>query len=186
MDEPPGPSDAIVVLGEDNYNGDRAARAAQLFKDGWAPRVVASGRYLRPYASIAELEQRDLVDRGVPTNAIVLLAHRAESTREEAYAISQLIRSRRWKRILLVTSNYHTRRAQFICSRAFPAGTTLQVIAAPDSEYDPDGWWRTRKGIKIFFHESVGMLLALWEMRQHDSQTSGILAPSVAVSLPGN
>jgi uncharacterized SAM-binding protein YcdF (DUF218 family) len=186
VDEPPGPSDAIVVLGDDNYNSDRAARAAQLFKDGWAPRVVASGKYLRPYASITELEQRDLADRGVPTGAITRLAHRAESTREEAYAISQLLQSRRWKRILLVTSNYHTRRAQFICSRVFPAGTTLEVIAAPDSEYDPDSWWRTRKGIKIFFHESVGMLLALWELRQHDSRTSEILVPSVAVSLRGD
>jgi uncharacterized SAM-binding protein YcdF (DUF218 family) len=186
VDQPPGLSDAIVVLGEDNYNADRAARAAQLFKDGWAPRVVASGKYLRPYASIAELEQHDLADRGVPMKAIIPLAHRAENTREEAYAIGQLLRSRRWKRILLVTSNYHTRRAQFICSRAFPTGTALQVIAAPDSEYDPDGWWRTRKGTKIFFYESVSMLLALWEMRQRDSRTSEILAPSVAVSLRGD
>ena len=62
----PRAADAIVMLGDDNYDADRATRAAELFKAGWAPRVIASGRYLRPYASIAELEEHDLIDRGVP------------------------------------------------------------------------------------------------------------------------
>src|ERR1700690_1992818 len=99
MDESPANSDAIVMLSDDNYNADRAARAAELFKSGLAPRVVASGRFLRPYASIAELEQRDLVERGVPAGAVVRLTHHAGNTREEAIAISQLLASRGWKRI---------------------------------------------------------------------------------------
>lgn len=172
VDEAPGASDAIVILGDDNYNGDRAARAAELFKDGWAPRVIASGRYLRAYAGIAELEEHDLAGRGVPRSAIVRLAHHADNTRDEAVAIGQLITQKGWKRILLVTSDYHTRRSRYICARAFPAGTTLRVVAARDSEYDPDNWWRTRRGTKIFFHELGGMLVALWEMRHADPQAS--------------
>jgi uncharacterized SAM-binding protein YcdF (DUF218 family) len=172
VDDPPAASDAIVILGDDNYYGDRAARAAELFKAGWAPRIIASGRYLRPYASIADLEEHDLVDRGVPASAIVRLSHRAANTREEAVVISHFIASRGWKRILLVTSNYHTRRALYICERTFPPGTALRVVPARDSEYDPDSWWRTRKGVKIFAHEFVGMFVALWEMRHTDVQTS--------------
>src|SRR5271154_1219217 len=64
VDQTPAASDAIVMLGDDNFSGDRATRAAELFKAGMAPRVVASGRYLRSYATIAELEQHDLTDRG--------------------------------------------------------------------------------------------------------------------------
>src|SRR3984957_6202279 len=94
IDEGPVAADAIVILGDDNYQADRATRAAELIKAGWAPRVIASGRYLRPYASIAELEEHDLVDRGVPQTAVVRFAHRAENTRDEAMAISQLISSR--------------------------------------------------------------------------------------------
>ncbi len=75
VDEEPQNSDAIVILGDDNLNADRAARAAELFKSGLAPRVIASGRFLRPYASIAELEQHDLTDRGVPPAAVVRLTH---------------------------------------------------------------------------------------------------------------
>src|SRR5579863_3712626 len=108
VNEPPQPSEAIVILGDDNYNGDRAAKAAEVFKSGWAPRIIASGRYLRPYAGISELEAHDLESHGVPATAVVSLAHRATDTREECIAIGHLISSNGWKRILLVTSNYHT------------------------------------------------------------------------------
>jgi uncharacterized SAM-binding protein YcdF (DUF218 family) len=172
VDEPAENSDVIVMLSDDNYNADRASRAAELFKSGLAPRVIASGRYLRPYASIAEIEQRDLTDRGVPPGAVVRLAHHAGNTREEAVAISQLLASRGWKRVILVTSDYHTRRARYICSRLFPAGTILHVVAARDSDYDPEQWWQTRGGVKIFVHELLGMPLAMWELRHNSVQTS--------------
>ncbi len=172
VDDAPRASDAIVVLGDDNYDGDRASRAAELLKAGWAPHVVASGRYLRPYASIAELERRDLMDRGVPATAIIPYAHRATDTREECAAIGQLTGARAWKRILLVTSSYHTRRADYICSRLLPPGIELHVLAAADSEYSPDDWWRHRKGIKIFLHEAVGLVEASWELRHNSVQTT--------------
>jgi uncharacterized SAM-binding protein YcdF (DUF218 family) len=172
VDDSPAHADAIAMLGDDNYSADRAAHAAQLYKAGWAPRVIASGRYLRPYASIAELEEHDLEGRGVPAAAIVRLAHRAENTREETAALAQLISARGWKRILLVTSSYHTRRTRYLAERQFPPSTELRVIAAPDSDYDPQSWWRTRDGLKIFSHECLGMIVSMWEMRHKDSQTA--------------
>jgi uncharacterized SAM-binding protein YcdF (DUF218 family) len=179
VDEGPAAADAVVMLGDDNYQADRATRAAELIKAGWAPRVIASGRYLRPNASIAELEERDLVDRGVPPSAVVRFAHHAESTRDEAMALSALISSKGWKRIIVVTSNFHTRRARYICERAFPPGTALRVVAARDSDFDPDHWWETRLGVKIFTHELVGMLVTMWEMRHQEARTtSSIRLPS--------
>jgi uncharacterized SAM-binding protein YcdF (DUF218 family) len=172
VDETPQVSDVIVILSDDNYGADRAARAAQLFKSGMAPRVLASGRLLRPYAGIAELMERDLKALGVPANAIVPVTHRATNTREEAIADAQAIAAHGWKKVLLVTSNYHTRRANYIFERALPAGTELRVISAPDSEYDPNNWWRTRNGLKRFLYESAGYVVAMWEMRHSEVQTS--------------
>lgn len=176
VDEGPVAADAIVILGDDNYQADRATRAADLIKAGWAPRVIASGRYLRPYASIAELEEHDLVDRGVPQSAVVRFPHRAENTRDEAIAVGQLISSRGWKRIIVVTSNFHTRRSRYICARVFPPGTVLRVVAARDSDFDPGSWWQTRLGVKIFAHEVVGMVVAIWELRHEDERTSSSAA----------
>jgi uncharacterized SAM-binding protein YcdF (DUF218 family) len=183
VDDGPAASDAVVILGDDNYEGDRATRAAEVLKAGWAPRVIASGRYLRPYASIAQLEQHDLIDQGVPTSAIVPFAHRAQNTREEGEALAKFLAAHGWKRILVVTSNYHTRRARYILTRVLPAGTMLRVLSARDTNYDPDNWWRTRRGTKIFFHECVGMVVAMWELRHEDARTS--TTGAILVGLKG-
>ncbi len=90
VDEPAESADAIVVLGDDNYTGDRAAHAAELYRAGLAPQVVASGRLLRPYAGISEMIERDLESRGVPAASIVSFPHRTANTREEAEALTGL------------------------------------------------------------------------------------------------
>jgi uncharacterized SAM-binding protein YcdF (DUF218 family) len=172
VDETPQVSDVIVILSDDNYEAARAARAAQLFKSGMAPRILASGRLLRPYAGIAELMEHDLKAQGVPANAIISFPHRAGNTREEAVGDAQAIASHGWKKVLLVTSNYHTRRAHYIFARTLPKGTELRVVSAPDSEYDPDSWWQHRTGLKRFLYETAGYIVCLWEMRHSEVQTS--------------
>jgi len=157
-------ADAIVVLGDDNFAGDRATRAAQLFHAGWAPQIIASGRMLRPYAGVAELIEKDLQNRGVPPTAIFRFAHHADNTREEAEALRGLVMQRGWRHILLVTSNYHTRRARFIFSRVFPASVTVTIVAAQDAQFDPNSWWQSRLGRKLFFLESAGYFQAMWEL----------------------
>lgn len=165
VNDPLQRSDVIVTLSDDNYQGDRAARAAQLFKAGWAPKIVVSGRFLRNYISLAEMSQKDLTQDGVPGDAITKLTHRAEDTLDEEKIIAQLAVQKRWQHVIIVTSNYHTRRARFIARRVFPSSIDVMMEAAPDVEYDPDNWWRTRLGIKLFFHESVGYVANMWEVR---------------------
>jgi uncharacterized SAM-binding protein YcdF (DUF218 family) len=177
----PERADAIIVLGDDNFAGDRAAEAAGLFHEGMAPLVVASGRLLRSYAGIAELIARDLETRGVPTSAIVQFPQRAANTREEALALRDLAKNRGWGRVLVVTSNYHTRRARYIFRKVFPPQVTVLVVAARDSDYDPDRWWQTRQGRKLFFLESVGYLTAVWDLwddRDSSANTAAKPLPS--------
>jgi uncharacterized SAM-binding protein YcdF (DUF218 family) len=159
-------ADAMIVLGDDNFSGDRAARAAELFQAGWAPEVVASGRMLRPYSGVAELIQRDLEGRGVPAAAIVPFAQHAENTLSEAQALRDLVAQRQWHRILVVTSNYHTRRARYIFHRVFPSDVVVLVEPARDSDFDPDGWWESRSGLKVFFTETAAYCYAIWELRE--------------------
>ena len=173
VNDPAGHADAMIVLGDDNYYGDRAAHAADLYRAGLAPIVVASGRSLRPYAGIAEMIERDLESRGVPAAAIVRFPHQAQNTREEAAALSGLITNRGWKRVLVVTSNYHVRRASFIFERMLP-GISVQVSGAHDSEFDPSRWWETRLGQKLFFNELVGYIVARWELRGTPASSSAM------------
>lgn len=157
-------SDALIVLSDDNFAGDRANRAADLFRAGFAPRIVASGRRLRPYAGIAELIERDLVGRGVPREAILRFPQDGDNTIEEAQALLPFIAKQKWTRVIVVTSNYHTRRARYIYKRVFPASIEIRVAGANDAAYNPADWWHTRKGVKLFFTETVGLIVAAWQL----------------------
>jgi uncharacterized SAM-binding protein YcdF (DUF218 family) len=159
------PSDAIIVLSDDNFYADRATRAAQVYRQGMAPLVVASGRRLRPYAGIAELMEHDLIERGVPKENILRIAHEAENTQEEARVLLETAKQRKWHTVILVTSNYHTRRARYIFSRVFPPGTTIRVTGARDGDFEPERWWEKRLSFKEFAKEVGGMMVAIWELR---------------------
>jgi uncharacterized SAM-binding protein YcdF (DUF218 family) len=165
VDQPAAHADAILVLGDDNFYADRATHAAELFRDGAAPLVVASGRRLRPNAGIAQLMEHDLTERGVPKEKIVSCVHDADNTREEAIALAHLAVVQHWKSVIIVTSNYHTRRARYIFSRVFPTGIVISVASARDGDFDPEKWWEHRKSIKLFSREVLGMAVCMWELR---------------------
>ncbi len=176
-------SDAILLLSDDNFQSDRASRAAELYRAGWAPRVVASGRQLRPYAGLAEFMRRDLVERGVPGDAVIVFPHRADNTRDEALAVKPLVVERGWRRVLVVTSNYHTRRARYIYRRVFGPAIDVRVAAANDHGYEPDHWWQSRRGFKLFFRELGGFPFAIWELRHGPESSQQIPAPSANAAL---
>lgn len=171
VSNPPENCDAIVILSDDNFTADRAARAAELYHAGWAPRVVGSGRRLRPYASIAQLEAKDLEIRGVPAKAVVPFSHDAPDTLEELKGIRDFLAQHGWKHVMIVTSNYHTRRTRYLARHIFPDSFHVLIESAPDHDYDPESWWRTRGGMKVFFHESVGMIVAMWEVHHEDMKS---------------
>jgi uncharacterized SAM-binding protein YcdF (DUF218 family) len=165
LDEPAKQSDALIVLGDDNYVADRSFKAADLYRAGVAPVVVVSGRMLRANAGVADVMIHDLQSFGVPASAIMKLTHRAQNTQEEASEVAHLIQNRGWKRVQIVTSNYHARRVRFIYERVLPRGVTVHVSGARDSEFDPLRWWETRQGEKLFLSELAGYLVAWWQLR---------------------
>ncbi|MGH9594149.1 MAG: YdcF family protein, partial [Bryobacteraceae bacterium] len=126
---------------------------------------------------------RDLTDRGVPASSIVLFRHRADNTLEEAQALRSLVVDRRWRRLIVVTSNYHTRRARYIFSRVMPSDVEVEMAAAPDPAFVPDHWWETRIGLKTFSRELAGMCIAMWELRAGSEAKGSLLG--VRLILPG-
>lgn len=172
-------SDVIIVLSDDNFYADRATRAAQLYRQGLAPLVVASGRRLRPYAGIAELMEHDLIERGVPKDKILRVPQDADNTRMEAQALAQVGAQHRWHSFIVVTSNYHTRRARYIFNHVFPAGSVIRVTGARDGDFDPDTWWERRISVKEFVRELAAMAVAIWEAHTapEPGKTLGMVGP---------
>lgn len=183
VEDPLQNSDAIILLGDDNFYADRATRAAELFRQGMAPLVVASGRRLRPNAGIAELMEHDLIERGVPKDRIIRFPQDADSTMEEAEALVSFVASKKWRSVIVVTSNYHTRRARYIFRRVFPGAVRVSVASAHDGDFDPSNWFEKRKSIKRFIWEIEGMVTAVWELR-HRSDSQGAAQLVVGICAP--
>ena len=177
------PAEVIIVIGDDDFAAHRSTEAAALFRAGWAPQVVVSGRMLRPYASIADFMARDLESQGVPASAIVRFSHKANNTLEEAENLRVLVAQKGWHRILLVTSNYHTRRARYIFRHVLSGDVSLEVRGAADPEFEPRTWWESQQGGKIFLQETVGYLLAVWELPNRGAGSSSTAAPAPAGSI---
>ena len=102
VDSGPVKADVIVVLGGGSH--ERPERAAELFKEHAAPRIIISG--LGDY----EINRRRLIAAGVPANAIELETQ-SRTTRENAQFTDKLLREQKQRGVILVTSWYHSRRA---------------------------------------------------------------------------
>lgn len=153
-DERPVRADLAVVLAG-GWHGNRILKAAELVRDGWAPRVLVSGIYYydwaEPDAAIALAARH-----GYPREWFIGLAHRARSTAEEARIVTERLRQMGARRILLVTSDYHTRRAMG-CFREAAPDLEFRAIAAPDPDF-PRQWWRSREGRKTVLLEWMKMV----------------------------
>ena len=174
VDDPPSKADAMIILSDDDFIGSRATKAADLYHEGRAPLIVASGRMMRPYAGVGELMQRDLTDRGVPTSAIEIYRHNASDTLDEAQTLRSLVVQKKWRHVVIVTSNYHTRRARYIFQKVFPSGVQVDLASAKDPAFDISDWWEHRAGLKSFFRELIGMCEAKWVLR-HTEPYAGII-----------
>lgn len=177
VEDPLEKADVLIVLSDDNFYADRATRAAELFREGKAPLVVASGRRLRPGAGVAELMEHDLVERGVPKDRILRFPQDGDSTREEAEALAKLAKTKKWHKAIIVTSNYHTRRTRYVFRHVFPQDIGIRVASARDGDFDPENWWEKRKSTKLFFREITGMMVTIWELRSPSESptTQGIV-----------
>jgi uncharacterized SAM-binding protein YcdF (DUF218 family) len=165
VDEPAPHADVIVILSDDNFYADRATHAAELFRQGVAPLVVASGKRLRPSAGISELMEHDLIERGVPKEKVLRFAQDADGPREEALALEHLSVERKWNSVVIVTSNYHTRRSRYVFEKTFPSSIKVSVASARDGDFDPERWWEKRKSVKLFINELTAMIENMWELR---------------------
>ncbi len=172
VEDPLQQSDALLLLSDDNFFADRATRASELYRQKLAPVVVASGRRLRPTAGVAELMEHDLIERGVPKDRIIRFPQDADNTREEAQALRAFVVEKNWHSVIVVTSNYHTRRARYIFERVFPESVAVRVASARDGGFDPEHRWENRKSLKLFMGELVAMVVATWELRRDSVHTT--------------
>jgi uncharacterized SAM-binding protein YcdF (DUF218 family) len=138
----PASADLIVVLGGDFW-GSRVRTGAALAVAGYAPKVLISGplywkeTYFVPESTLAiEMLARQGHRRELFEGFLV----QGRSTIDEIRELASELRRRNVRDILLVTSDYHSRRA---CVAFFLEAPQIRArcIAAPDPAFAVDRWW---------------------------------------------
>ena len=166
VDEAPAKADAIVVLSGDSVEATRVRRAVELYQQGWAPRILLSGPLLRAHFSEGVFMVQDAKGFGAPARALQVVESRADSTVQEQDVLLDYAARHNFRRLLIVTSDCHTRRAYAIYSAAAKKrGLEIRLISAPQFLMGRRRWWENRAAWKQMFLELFKFPLSWWEIR---------------------
>ncbi len=166
VEKPLAQADAIIVLSGSAVYKERTKKAAELYRQGLAPRVLITNDGERAGWSTSEqtnpsfvdLEQRELIANGVMPDAIVVLPGVVLGTDQEAKVLADEIDARPIRSVLIVTSAYHTRRALKTFEKML-AGKNVEIgiSHAPIGERTPKPWtwWLSPRGWSMVGSEYV-------------------------------
>lgn len=149
-------ADVIVVLAGETDR--RPARALELLDQGYAPKILLD---VPASAKIFDIETMDIASnyvRKLPQHdSIAICPITGLSTKTEAMNVLTCIGKSDVKSMLIVTSDYHTRRARSAFKREI-AGKQIFVTAATDDKQFGPSWWKRRQWAKVNFDEWIRLM----------------------------
>ena len=180
----PPSADAIVILA--GSIPDRALEAYDLYRARIAPRILVTREPLwrgevalrARGIRLAETDGQTvdvLAQLGVPRAAIRILRRRNTSTNSEARTIARDACAHGYRRLVVVTSRQHTRRARLILRRALGPGVELVMRPAHYDEFRGARWWRVRRNAKLVLGE-YERLVNFWLRERWSIRPCGGLA----------
>jgi uncharacterized SAM-binding protein YcdF (DUF218 family) len=135
-------ADAIVVIGGD-HKPDRMRRAAELYRQGYAPLIIISAGTVvmegNEWMAEAEVMRRQALQLGLPEGTLVI-EDRSLSTVQNARYSGQLCKELDIESMLLVTSAYHSSRARHIFRQELAGQVTVLAQPAPRGHHTLL-WW---------------------------------------------
>ena len=148
VDSGPVTADVMIVLG--GGSAERPQRAAELFKAGVAPKIIISG------IGDCDSHEKVLVKAGVPKTAIQREG-KSRTTFENAQFSIPLLRQMGARRIIIVTSWYHSRRALATFEHLAP---DLQFYSRPEyMGYDAKNPQDIRHHMQLEYPKLIGYWL---------------------------
>ncbi len=147
----PQPSDVILVLAGETDR--RPARALQLLEQGYARRVVIDVPAEARIFGSTELQLAEKYVQGLPQAASIRICPiEGLSTRDESHDAEKCLAGEGGSRILIVTSEFHTRRALSIFRHEVRGKSFSVAMARDDAEFGTR-WWTHREWAKTCLGE---------------------------------
>jgi uncharacterized SAM-binding protein YcdF (DUF218 family) len=149
----------IYVLAGDFW-GSRVLLGAELGSEGWAPRVILSGgRYQYRYSS--DMAVDFAVQHGYARSLFLPIRLEAQSTIDEAREMGPIFHRLGAGRIILVTSNFHSRRTAEVF-RLFLPEFDFRVEASDDPSFESFAWWKSPRQRQLLYSEYQKMIGTFW------------------------
>jgi hypothetical protein len=152
----PRSSDVILVLAGETDR--RPQRALQLLAQGYGRRVVLD---VPANAKLYEFTQVDLAQKYIAdlpqAASLSICPIEGLSTKEESKDAEKCLRREGAKSVLIVTSDFHTRRALGVFRREIP-GHEYSVAAARNDREFGVRWWIHRQWAKTFVDEWLRLI----------------------------
>jgi hypothetical protein len=150
LDEP-RTSDVILVLAGETDR--RPQRALELLAQGYGRRILLDVPNNARVFGSTEMELAEKYVHDLPQAASISICPiDGLSTKAESKDVERCLAHESAKRILIVTSDFHTRRALSIFRHELP-GREYSVAAARDDAAFGDRWWTHRQWAKTFTDE---------------------------------
>lgn len=147
----PQPSDVILVLAGETDR--RPAHALKLLDQGYGRRVVIDVPAATSVFGFTQVELARKYIENLPESALVGICPIVGlSTREESHDAERCMADEVGARVLIVTSDFHTRRALSIF-RHEVHGKSFSVAATRDVRQFGSRWWTNRQWAKTCFDE---------------------------------
>jgi uncharacterized SAM-binding protein YcdF (DUF218 family) len=112
-------------------------------------------------ANPSDVNVQILQGLGVPDSAITAIpfAGGVTSTQDEGRALKAYLEQHPARRIIVVTTVHHTRRARWTLQREL-AGikVDLQMAPAPDERFNASNWWQSEEGFVNYVNEYLRLL----------------------------
>ena len=148
-------ADAIAVFSGDN--GPRTERAVELLKEGYADYLILSGGKVYDDVTMAELMKNHAIKLGVDESKI-LIDDEAATTNENADFTADIIEENNFKSVIVVTSDYHTRRSKLAMEKALEDtlidGDKVSVSVTPSKEEKfTTKWWTSGNSVLMVISE---------------------------------
>ena len=128
--------DAIIVLGGGMNEKDWKSRvnlAVELFTQKKASRLIMSGKqhlWHRKKATEAEVMKQYAIAKGIPKNTIWKEDESLDTIGNAFFTRKHILEPNNWKKIIVVTSSYHLRRAKFIFMRIMDKSYKIEFAVA--------------------------------------------------------
>ena len=152
--------DALIVLG--GGNGNRIRHAYDLYLQGVSDTFVLTGN-ATPYFLTDDIslmsEYLLFLDENI---SHVYIEGQSQSTLDHAIFLEPYVKKFQWKKVMIITSAFHSRRAYFVFKKRWSNLGVDVFVSGAEDHVEVKSWWKHYEMTETVLSEWFRFFLYLW------------------------